>query len=276
MEEENKLTENVFVSTPEMEQWKNEANNSFEKAISLSPKRQIVLKEWAKTGIITGDYEIAEKRLQECIGLNPNYNLCYWIMALAKGYSGNSDRFNYFFNIAKEKGYDTKAEESLKQLVDMYIRVKNYNNLPELYLKLIGITEDKQKKAQLYATLAAVYQELGQIENSRDATLKIIELIPFFPADLQTQAKRDVGVFLRSLINIYIGKNDYNSLVEVFPKLIEVTDDKQQKAQIYASLAAVYKELGNIEKARESALEALKLMPEIKPDVDAFLKSLEQ
>lgn len=199
IEEKNKLTENVFVSTPEMEQWKNEANNSFEKAHSLSPKRQIVLKEWAKTDIITGDYETAKKRLQECIGLNPNYNLCHWIMALADGYSEDWEGFNHFFNLAKEKGVNTDAEESLKQLVDMYIQVEKYDSLPELYLKLIKITDDKQEKAQLYASLAATYVELGQIENARNTALKMLELIPFLPENDQAQGRADVEAFIQSL-----------------------------------------------------------------------------
>jgi len=182
-----------------MEQWKNGANNSFEKAHNLSPKRQIVLKEWAKTDIITGDYETAKKRLRECIGLNPNYNLCLWVMALADGYSRDWEGFDHFFNLAKEKGVDADAEESLKQLVDMYIRIGKFDSLPELYLKLIKITDDKQKKAQLYASLAATYVELGQIENGRNTAFKMLDLIPLFPEDLQVQAKVDIEAFLKSL-----------------------------------------------------------------------------
>jgi len=191
IEEKNKLTDNVFVPSEEMNNLKEEANSAFEKAYNLSPKRQIILREWATSGIITGEYEKAKEKVEECINLNPYYAPCMWVMALAQGYSGNLEEFNYFFNLAKEKGYNTEAGESLKQLVNMYIKIEDYRGLAEVYPKLIQITEDKNKKAQLYASLAVVYKELGQIKKARDTALKALELLP--------EAKPIVDEFLKSL-----------------------------------------------------------------------------
>jgi len=199
IEEKNKETDNVFVSTPEMEQLKKEANEYFTKAVDLSPKRQEFYKEWLKTGIITDDYEAAKERAQKCIDLNPNYPVCYWLMGITEGYLGNYEKLNYFANIAKEKGYDTESEEALPVLLNMYIRIGDYQGLAKVYPKLIAITKDVQQKAQLHSSLAFVYKELGQIENARKEALKILELIPFFPADLQAQARLDVEAFLKSL-----------------------------------------------------------------------------
>ncbi len=191
IEEKNKTTDNIFNPTEEMEQLKNEANQYFEKANLLSPKRQLILRDWAKTGIITEEYGKAEEKLKECIGLNPHYAPCFWIMALLQGYSGDSEGFKYYSNLAKERGFDTETDESLKQLVNMYIRIENYKELSEVYLKLIQITEDKNQKAQFYASLAVVYKELGQIEKARETALKALEILP--------EAKSIVDEFLKSL-----------------------------------------------------------------------------
>jgi O-antigen ligase/tetratricopeptide (TPR) repeat protein len=191
IEEKNKLNENIFVPTEEMVQLKNDTNYYFEKANNLSPKRQLVLRDWAKNDILTGEYEKAKEKLKECMDLNPYYSPCTWLMALTDGYSRDSEKFEYFFNLAKENGYSVNSEESLKQLINMYIRVDDYQGLAEIYPKLIQITEDKNKKAQLYASLAATYKELGQIEKARETALKILEILP--------EAKLSVDEFLKSL-----------------------------------------------------------------------------
>jgi len=191
IEEKDKLTNNVFQPTDEMKQLKDEANYYFEKAHNLSPKRQLVLRDWAKTGILTGEYGQAEEKLTECINLNRYYNPCIWLMALSKGYSKDSEGFKYFYDMVKENGYDVESEESLKQLINMYVRIEDYEGLTGVYPKLIQIAQDKNKKAQLYASLAAVYKELGQIEKARETALKILEFLP--------EAKPNVDEFLKSL-----------------------------------------------------------------------------
>lgn len=199
IEEQIKLTDNTFQNTPEMEKLRDEANYYFEKAHLLSPKRQEVYKEWLKTGLISGDYKKAEENAQKCIDLNPSYRECYWLMALTQGYLGNKENFNYFTALAREKNYNMETIETLQQLINMYIRTQNYSALTEVFPKLIESTKDIQQKAQLHSSLAAVYKELGQIENAKKEARKILELIPSFPVELQAQAKLDVELFLKSL-----------------------------------------------------------------------------
>jgi len=191
IEEKIKLADNVFVPTEEMVNLKKEVNYYFEKTSQLSPKRYEIYKEWAKTGIITGDYQIAEERTQKCIDLNPGFGGCYWLMALIQGYLKNSEKFDYYAQLSQEKGFNTESEDALLQLINMYIRIGDYPKLAETYPKLIEITPDKNKKAQLYASLAVVYKELGQKEKARETALKALELQP--------EARAIVEEFLRSL-----------------------------------------------------------------------------
>ncbi len=159
-----------------------------EKAEKLSPKRQEVFIEWSKYGIASDKYQTAKEKAQKCIDVNPNLSDCYWLMGLAQGYLENFEELNSFIALAQEKGYKTKSKESLSQLSNIYIKTENYQSLAETYLKLISI---KPKNAQLHASLAVVYKELGEIEKAKKEALKVLELNP--------EAKTGVEEFLRSL-----------------------------------------------------------------------------
>jgi len=191
VEEKIKYTDNVFIPTEEMEILKDEVNYYFERASLLSPRRQEVYKEWLKIDLITGEYEKAKEKAQKCINLNPNYGVCHWLMALSQGYSGDFEKFDYFAKIAKAKNYNIESKEALHQSINMYIKTENYKGLAEIYPKLISIASDNKEKAQLYAPLAVVYKELGEIEKAREQALKALELMP--------EAKAIVEEFLKSL-----------------------------------------------------------------------------
>ncbi len=63
----------------------------------------------------------------------------------------------------------------------------------------------------------------------------------------------------------------YQTLVDIYQKLIDID---HQNFQHHASLAFVYKTLGQYEKAREEAFIVLELSPESKENVEEFLKTL--
>lgn len=195
MDIENKLNSSSS-NSQKTASLKDEANYYFSKAASLSPKRQAIYREWAKTGIIFDDYKLTEEKSQKCIDLNQSYSGCYWLMALSKAYQNNFEAFDYYSKTAEEKGYDKESEESLQQLVNMYIKINDYKNLASVYEKLIliskeGTAEEKNKKAQIYASLAVVYRDLGEIEKARDAAMTALKLQP--------EAKAIVDEFLKTL-----------------------------------------------------------------------------
>lgn len=199
IEQKNNLTNFNYSPTEEMEAIKDEANSYFQKAHELSPGRPTILMEWAKLKILTDDFKGAEEKLNECFALNKNYIACIWGMALAKGYAKDLQGFKYYYNLATEKNYRTGIEESQKQLVDMFIRNGDYVSLVEPYQKLIAMTSDSQKKAQLHAALAATYVELKQYSNAKKEAQKILELIPSFPLNIQEQARKEAEAFINGL-----------------------------------------------------------------------------
>lgn len=73
------------------------------------------------------------------------------------------------------------------------------------------------------------------------------------------------------LSDAYISISDYQDLISIYEKLIAINPNV---AQLHSSMAFLYKQLGQYDKARQEALKVLQLSPGSKPSVDAFLKTL--
>ena len=76
---------------------------------------------------------------------------------------------------------------------------------------------------------------------------------------------------LNQLINTYSTIENYDGIIIIYQELIKTYPEV---AQYHSSLAFVYAQTGQFKKAKEEALIFLKLMPEEKDEVDAFLKML--
>jgi len=167
---------------------KKEANFYLEKAHQLSPKRQEILIEWAKTDLLSGEFKKAEDKAKECIELNLNNAECYWIAGLVDIYLENKTGANKNLEDAGKRGYDLNSEPSLLQLTNAYAAVKNYQEIIKVYQKLI---EMKPAAPQYHASLAAAYKEIGDFEKAREEALIVLKLSPEYKADVEE--------FLRSL-----------------------------------------------------------------------------
>jgi len=77
---------------------------------------------------------------------------------------------------------------------------------------------------------------------------------------------------LGQLAKAYAASQNYPELAKIYEKLIKI---KPKELQYRASLAAIYKEMGEIEKAKKQALKILEIEPKFKNKVEKFLKSLE-
>lgn len=76
---------------------------------------------------------------------------------------------------------------------------------------------------------------------------------------------------LLQLAKAYGDTKNYLPLVKIYQSIITIEPENPQH---YASLAFVFKALGEYKVAKEQALEILKLAPEAKADVDKFIESL--
>ena len=165
---------NILIESGE-KNLKVEANSYFEKANQLSPKRQEVFTEWIKTDLLTGEYQKAKEKAEKCIELNEKLADCYWLLGLAQAYLGNLDESDYYILAAGERGYPTQSKESLLQLTKVYIEIENYPGLVKIYSDLISL---EPNNPQYHASLAVVYQKLGEINKAKKEALKVLELQP--------------------------------------------------------------------------------------------------
>lgn len=81
----------------------------------------------------------------------------------------------------------------------------------------------------------------------------------------------DTLILLNQLVTAYASVENFEKMAIVYQKLIELNP---KEPQYHASLAFVYRELGEYEKAKEEALIFLELKPEAREEVELFLKTL--
>ena len=112
--------------------------------------------------------------------------------------------------------------------------------------------------------LAMTYKSVGQYN---EALNKVKEAED---ADYGYPWKDSLDNFYR-VIEIYQSFGDDQSLVPLYEEQLEVYPDN---AELWASLAASYANLGQLDKAREAAQKVIEINPDLAPGVEEFLKNL--
>ena len=167
---------------------KDEVNSYFQKANELSPKRQEVFIGWSRMNLIIGNYQEAKNKSQTCINLNPDIGDCWWSKGLSEIYLGEDNQAQKDIETAGKNLYPINSKEALLQLAKVYIDLKNYKELAEIYQKMVAL---EPSNAQYRAFLAYTYKETGEYEKARETALKILEIMP--------EAREDVERFLKEL-----------------------------------------------------------------------------
>jgi putative inorganic carbon (HCO3(-)) transporter len=181
--------------------------------------------------------------------------------------------------IAKEKNPEIK--EKLKQEANFYLE-KAHQLSPkrqEVYTEwintdiLTGEYEKAKEKSQrcidLNPKLGYCWWLLGLSNiylNNHDAAQENINIAGQKGYLINSEAS------LSQLVAAYSKSKNYLKLIEAYQGLINI---KPEEPQFHASLAFTYKEIGQFKKAREEALIVLKIAPELKEEVEEFLKTLE-
>ena len=121
--------------------------------------------------------------------------------------------------------------------------------------------------AKTYPTVGACYwlQGLAKVRMKKfDEAKKDIQTAYDYKFDYVNE------VSLAQLINAYLDVENYQELVPVYQKLIAINPLIPEN---HISLAVVYTKIGDYKKAKEEADIVLTLRPDLKSDVDTFLKT---
>jgi len=170
---------------------------AFRKALELSPKRQEVFLGWTNNNLISGKYDKALEKANQCIEIDPEFGPCWWQRALANISLGNLTEASEDIKKANQKGFNINTKTSISQLLKVYsILIKNtpetkieyYQPLVDIHQKLISF---EPKNFQYHASLAYVYKVLGEYEKARQEAQIVMELSP--------ESRQSVEEFLQTL-----------------------------------------------------------------------------
>jgi tetratricopeptide (TPR) repeat protein len=170
------------------EELKSEVFFALERAHQLSSRRQEVFVAQITADLLTGQYQKAKERAGECINLNSRLAECHWLEGLSEIFLGDFEKGKESFKMAEELGYSVNSQMALEQMAQAYAYQKNYQELVEIFQKLIQIDPPN---LQYQTSLAFIYKQLGKIEEAKKEALKILELFPTY--------EEEVREFLRSL-----------------------------------------------------------------------------
>ena len=168
--------------------------------------------------------------------------------------------------LAEAKRYLEKAETLGPRKQKVFIEWSKYGIVSEDYQLM---DEKSQKCISLNQKLADCYWYQG---------LDKIYLGDFKKGNKNIEIAKEKKYNATSLISLiqlataYNLHENYKAMVEIYQELININP---KEVQYHATLAFIYAELGEYEKAKEEALIVLELQPEAKANVEEFLRSLQ-
>lgn len=177
-------------------------------------------------------------------------------------------------NRRQNADYFAKAKESFKKGVELsprrqqvYFELANVaimqNNFEEASKILSYVIELNPLVPEAHWNKALV---LANMEKWTESALEVDKAI-----DLNLAEYKKTGTYLKFMVQIYTKVNNYARLVDVYSSLIEL-----EKLDLlwYEGLATSYYNLGQKDKAVESAKKILDISPEYKAKVEELLKKL--
>ena len=143
------------------------------RGLELSPNRLPTMYVLAQLYTLEKDYTTAEEILFAAIEANPRVAESYWSLALL--YSAMEDKEKMMDAIRQsiEYGIYIRTMNEIEVLLPFFQEAKDYNTLEYLYTKILVKEPDQP---QWYASLAAVYKELGEKEKAIETVNKILEI----------------------------------------------------------------------------------------------------
>ncbi|HMB65947.1 MAG TPA: tetratricopeptide repeat protein, partial [Patescibacteria group bacterium] len=77
---------------------------------------------------------------------------------------------------------------------------------------------------------------------------------------------------IKKAINHYIEKGDIQTVEKLYQRLSQV---ERKNPQVWIKMAKLYYQLGKVDQAKQAAQKAAQIKPELKGDLQSFIKELE-
>ncbi len=287
-----------------VEELEKEADACYQRAHELSPKREEVFLGWIESDFISGKYQTAKEKAEQCINLNPKLAHCWWKKALAHIYLNELEQADENMAISIKMGHNINSDKNLFKLQRAYMKLfesienedKNeelfieiYKRLADVYDRLIAWADPES--FQYHASLSYIYKEIGEYDKARDRALNIVRLFP----DLLGDAEE----FFKSILDL---DNDHFQYHFYLAQAYNITQNFKQAEQqgliawqystpdtksrekannflrtLYFNLAHLHYEIKEYDQAKQKALIAWQYsIPKThgREKIDEFLESL--
>lgn len=156
------------------------------KALEISPTFVRTYYEVAQAYLNKKDYTTAAQYFQKAVDLNPEVGLSWWYLGLTRIESGDEQQGFAAVNKALSLGYGMGENDYLR-LIGIYTARKDFPKLIGLYEQLIKLNGNV---AQYHASLAAIYAQLGKID---DAVKQAKIAAQLDPANFEKEARAFVA-----------------------------------------------------------------------------------
>ncbi|MDO8435814.1 MAG: O-antigen ligase family protein [bacterium] len=152
------------------------AEETFKKAVALSPKNQQAYWSIGQTLLFEGRRDEAIQYFQKAVDLEPRWGASYWYLVLTYKLNKQYDLAAAAAIKAEENGYKWRDNaENLKNVIDIYKALEDFNMLKPLYERAVELSP---KDVMLWSNLADIYAAFGEREKAKEAADKILELDP--------------------------------------------------------------------------------------------------
>src|SRR3989344_4227702 len=255
-----------------------EATGYLHEALKLSPKRQEIFAEMAKSHLIAENYSAMEALGKECIAIDPRGSECYWHMGIAQIFLGNQEEGKQNIKQSFKNGYVTPP---YKQLAVAYMSQKNWTEAVAAYEK-IPIYYDPESTdvdASHHATLAYLYKQSGNYTKAGEEALKVFNLQPDNPETVQfiklllAQSPSD-PIINSSLAFIYAQPGPQQEALKAIAIYKQLIGNYPNNPDYRWRLIEIYYRQKEYDRAYAEVILVLKLFPERKEQVEAFIKKL--
>ena len=144
----------------------------FEQANRLSPGRAPLYYELGQAKMSQGKFDEGISAFREAVTIAPNVMEAHWNLGAALVVGGYEAEGEAEFQRAAELGLNLKSLRHLTRVLRVYNAKRDFRKLAETYEAIAAI----EPSAPVYASLAAAYKELGEIEKAKIAVEQAVAL----------------------------------------------------------------------------------------------------
>ena len=159
------------------------AEEYIEGALTINDKNPRVWYELGQAQLSQKKEQAAIKSFKRALELNPDVRESNWFLGMTYVQADEEEKAVEYIEKAIEKGYNYKDSiGDIMRLVDLYSRLRNYYKVIDLYKVAIAEQPDNP---QFYASLAATYRVVGDIENAIFYAQRAAEINPDFKEGME-------------------------------------------------------------------------------------------